>query len=145
MRITWLPWWLRRLLWWETLPPPRPGPMAISNVEEKIMLQYTVNMPPKPDISDLDHREVTVVLDSNPDIRKLPPDTAMFKFHCEPGTQVNITLVDIDTSGNRSERSEPLAFTATDTVPPPVPGGMSIGSVEQIDPVPTPTHKRREE
>jgi len=102
------------------------------------MLEYTVNMPPKPDISDLATREVTILLDAKPDVRKLEPEATTFKFVCEPGVQVNITLVDIDTSGNRSERSDALAFEATDTIPPPVPGGMSVGSVEQVDPTVNP-------
>lgn len=102
------------------------------------MLQYTINMPPKPPISDLAKREVTINLDSESDVRELQPDDATFKFVTDPGVHVECWVVDIDTSGNRSEQSESLAFVATDTVPPPVPGGMSVGKVEQVDPMMNP-------
>jgi len=102
------------------------------------MLKYTVNMPPKPDISDLASREVTINLDAEQDVRSLQPDDATFQFLTDPGVHVECWLVDIDTSGNRSEQSESLAFVASDSVPPPVPGGMSVGKVEQVEPPPSP-------
>jgi hypothetical protein len=102
------------------------------------MLRYTVNMPPKPPIEDLATREVTITLDSNPpDVRSLQPDTATFQFDCERNVNVQIWLVDIDSSGNRSAQSPTLSFVATDTIPPPVPGQLSVATVEQVD-VPPP-------
>ena len=96
-------------------------------------LKYTVQMPPQPAISDLATREVTIALNGEEDVRSLQPDDETFQFICEPGTPVTLWCVDIDTSGNRSEKSPVLAFTATDTVPPPAPGGMAVTSVEQVD------------
>src|SRR5262245_45486504 len=114
------------------LAPARPGPLTIGNTETITMLRYTVQMPPAPAIGDLNVREVVVVLNSAQEVRPLPPTQASFQFDTEPGVSVSITLTDIDTAGNRSAPSAPLAFTATDTVPPPQPGGLSVGSVEQI-------------
>jgi hypothetical protein len=102
-------------------------------MKEAHVLRYTINMPPKPAIADLATREVTIQLNANSSIQNLAPDDATFQFDTDVGVNVSLTLVDIDTSGNRSAPSDPLAFTASDTVPPPVPGQMSVGSVEQID------------
>ena len=97
------------------------------------MLRYTIDMPPKPPITDLASREVTITLNAVADVRTLAPDDASFQFDTDVGVAVSITLVDIDTSGNRSAPSPALSFTATDTVPPPVPGGLAVAQVEQID------------
>jgi hypothetical protein len=97
------------------------------------VLRYTITMPPKPSIGDLATREVTIQLNGVPEVRPLQPDDASFQFDTDPGVSVNITLVDIDTSNNRSAPSQPLAFVAEDTVPPPAPGQLSVGTVEQID------------
>ena len=100
-------------------------------------LKYTVSMPPKPAISDLDTREVTISLNAAEDVKNLKPDETSFQFVTEAGVAVELWCVDIDTSGNRSEKGPVLAFTATDSVPPPAPGGMTVSAVEQVD-VPPP-------
>ena len=97
------------------------------------MLKYTVNMPPVPDISDLATREVTINLDAATDIKSLQPSDATFQFVTNAGVHVKTWCVDIDTSGNRSEPGPALEFDATDTIPPPTPGGMAVASVEQVD------------
>jgi len=133
--IVWLPRWLKRWLRWQIFAPPRPDPLTIQSQKEAHVLRYTIDMPPKPPIADLASREVTIVLDGTSDVRTLMPDDASFQVDTDVGVQVSITLVDIDTSGNRSQPSVPLAFMAQDTVPPPVPGGLAVGKVEQIDDV----------
>jgi hypothetical protein len=97
------------------------------------MLRYTVNMPPRPPIADLATREVTQQLNAETAVRPFPPEAADFTVDAEAGTLVSLSLVDVDTSGNRSDPSAPLSFTATDTVPPPAPGGMAVAKVEQVD------------
>lgn len=97
------------------------------------MLRYTINMPPAPAISDLGSREVTIKLDSATSVKTLMPTDTTFQFDCDRDVNVTLTLVDIDTSGNRSAPSPALNFVATDTVPPPIPGLMSVGDVEQLD------------
>src|SRR5262245_49258840 len=103
------------------------------------MLRYTITLPPAPAIADLAAREATIGLDTVNTVRLLEPVATTFQFDTEPGVAVDITLVDIDTSGNRSAPSPSLAFVASDTVPPPVPGQMAVGSVEQIDTPPPAT------
>ena len=96
------------------------------------MLRYTINMPPAPAISDLDSREVTIKLDAASTVKTLAPTDTSFQFDTDRGVNVTLSLVDIDTSGNRSQPAV-LTFVATDTIPPPVPGQMSVGNVEQLD------------
>jgi len=128
-----LRWLLQWAFWRKWLAPPRPGPLTLGEQREITLLRYTVNLPPAPPITDLATREVTIKQNGAPTIRPLSPDDGSFQFDCAAGTAVELTLVDIDESGNRSDPSGPLAFTATDTVPPPQPGGMNVAGVEQID------------
>src|SRR5215831_11275069 len=136
----WLPRWFRRWLRWLFLAPPQPGPLTIHSQQEATVLRYTIKLPAKPAIADLATREVTIALDAKTDVWALLPDTADFVFDTDVGVLVSITLIDIDTSGNRSAPSPALTFTATDTVPPPVPGGLAVANVEQID---TPPAKKK--
>jgi len=139
-----LPFWLRRLLWWQRVPPPKPGPLAVVSMEEVIVLRYTVNLPPAPPISDLATREVTISLNADVSLQNCEPAAVSFQFDTDAGVAVILSLVDIDTSGNRSDRSDPLSFTASDTVPPPVPGGMSVAGVEQVEAEPKSTKPKRQ-
>lgn len=97
------------------------------------MLRYTIGMPPAPAIGDLATREVNQSLDGVATVRPLTPDVTTFTVDTDKGVAVALFLVDIDTSGNRSQPSETLSFVATDSVPPPVPGGLGVVKVEQID------------
>ena len=96
------------------------------------MLRYTITMPARPPIGDLATREVTIRLNDVAEVRPLPPDAPSFQFDVDVSVSVNITLVDIDTSGNRSAPSSALAFVSKDEIPPPVPGQLAVGFVEQI-------------
>src|SRR5215471_12255361 len=108
-----VPRWLRRWLRWRALAPPRPGPPVAGPVMEVSMLRYSVNMPPRPPIADLATREVTQSLDAVLTVRPFAPDTLTFTVDADAGTQVVLTLTDVDTSGNRSDPSAPLSFVAT--------------------------------
>jgi hypothetical protein len=90
-------------------------------------------MPPAPAIGDLATREINQTLDGTVSVRPFAPDTASFTVDADKGTAIALFLTDIDTSGNRSQPSATLSFVATDTVPPPVPGGLGVTNVEQID------------
>src|SRR5262245_23735810 len=100
--IWWMPRWLVRWLRWGVLAPPIPGPLTVEKQEEARVLRYTINMPPRPPIGDLATREVTIQLNGVPEVRPLPPDAPSFQFDTDVDVAVNITMVDIDTSGNRS-------------------------------------------
>src|SRR5262245_48303923 len=110
----------------------QPGQPTLQSVKEATVLRYTISMPAKPSIGDLANREVTISLNNVPTIRTLHPDDTSFQFDTDDGVNVSIVLVDIDTSGNRSAPSAPLAFTAEDTIPPPTPGALGVSNVEQI-------------
>jgi len=114
------------------LVPPRPGGLTLAKTEQLVMLRYTVNLPPAPNIDDLATREAHISVDGTETIQTLAPDATFFAFDVDRNKSVSLTLVDVDTSGNKSDPSEALAFTSTDTVPPPVPGGMSVAKVEQV-------------
>ena len=59
-------------------------------------LKYTVDMPPKPSISDLATREVTISLNAAEDIKNLNPDDTSFTFITEAGVSAHHFLpVDI--------------------------------------------------
>jgi hypothetical protein len=95
-------------------------------------LKYTINLPPA-GASDVASREVTVVVDAAPpEVTVLPGDAATFVRNFEHGQNVSVTLVDVDAADNRSPPSPALGFTATDTFPPPAPGALAVGDVEQV-------------
>jgi len=125
--------WLRRVFRWQVFPPPQPGPFTISDQKEVNVLRYTINMPPAPAISDLGSREVTIDLDGVQSGMSLKPTDTTFQFDCDRGVNVTLTMVDVDTSGNKSAPGPALTFLSVDNIPPPVPGGMSVALVEQID------------
>jgi hypothetical protein len=100
---------------------------------EKTVLRYTFALPTAPQIDDLDHRELNVTVGENPPVVvNLAPNLTETFYDFDRDMNVNITLVDVDTSGNKSAPSDPLAFKTTDTVPPPQPGGLTVTKVEQV-------------
>lgn len=116
----------------------QPGPITFSIVRETNMadqLGVTLVLPPKsaPDVSN---RELTVTMaGGSPQIIPLTADVNTHEIIVDEGVAVTVALVDIDNAGNRSPDST-LNFTATDTVPPPAPGGVNVTSVREIFPTP---------
>jgi hypothetical protein len=115
------------------LTPPKPKLLTILGVKELTVLRYTFTLPPEPSIDDFDHREANVAIEgSESDVHTIAKGETTFKHDFDRDKNVTITLVDVDTSGNKSAPSEPLTFTTTDTVPPPAPGTLSVQGVEQV-------------
>jgi len=97
-----------------------------------VALKYTINLPPA-GASDVGQREVTTTVNSDPPKTTALPETATtYVDTFQNGDNVSIVLVDVDKAGNRSQPSDPLGFTATDTFPPPKPGELAIGNVEEV-------------
>jgi hypothetical protein len=104
------------------------------------MLRYRITFPPVT-AGDTATREVTTVVTENggepaTTTATYPAADASFEASFNRGAAVTLTLVDIDGDGNRSAASEPFAFTATDTIPPPQPGSFQM---ELIDDGSTPS------
>lgn len=121
---------------WLGIVLPRPAAPVVLRTEVRTVLRYTFGLPPEPGIDDFDHREVEVTVNGSPAAGsplKLPKGSGTTcQFDFDRNVSVSIDLVDVDTTGNKSKPSEPLAFTATDTVPPDQPGAVTIAKVEQV-------------
>lgn len=133
--------------WWETfirlarmkaraflgLVPPKPNALTMTGTEVKTVLRYTFTLPAEPAIDDLAHREANVTVNSGTaEVVTISKGMAQFQKDFDRNALVSITLIDVDTSGNKSVPSDPFSFTATDTVPPPKPGGLSVAAIEQV-------------
>ena len=129
-----LPRWLASFLRRELgLIPPRPAAVTLSGSEVKTVLRYTFTLPPAPAIDDLAGRRALVkVGDADPVVVTLAPTAATFTYDFDRDVAVKVTLRDVDTSGNVSPDGPPLEFVATDTVPPPAPGAVAVGLIEQV-------------
>lgn len=114
--------------------PPKPRAVTIKGTEVVSVLRYHFSLPPAPaGIDDFDHREATVTVDGVArDTVTVAKDATEFTADFDRNVAVSVSLRDVDTSGNKSDPSDPLTFTATDTVPPPKPGELSVSKVEQI-------------
>lgn len=109
--------------------------------ESKMGLVYRV-FPTVPGASDVVSREVE--LKENDSTTYITIDTASKYIDLPPvkrGSAVSVRLRDSDSSGNTSDWSAPLAFTAVDTLIPPVPGFDGVKLVAQVeDPIEPEVH-----
>lgn len=122
--------WVRA---WLGLVPPKPKPVKLGTVKVLTVLRYTFALPPVPAIDDFDHREANVTVGSaEPQVVVLTSGQTEFQQDFDRDVEVSITLVDVDTSNNKSDPSEALEFTTTDTVPPPAPGGLTVSNIQQV-------------
>ena len=90
--------------------------------------------------ADAVSREVSVSVNgAEPVVSTFPPTaTDLGEVSAAQDSTVRVEVVDIDDAGNRSEPAV-LEFVATDTIPPPVPGGLGVlllreESVEDVTP-----------
>ena len=91
------------------------------------MLQFKLQLP-TPTVSDVVAQEVSVTINAgNPIILILTPGSEVVdaQFEGATGAEVATTLVDIDSSDNRSEPRN-LVFVLTDTIAPPQPGEIGL-------------------
>lgn len=127
--------WLRGLRdrirsWWDV--PPRPGRITVSDGVTIMGLKYKATLP-APGASDVTTRKFSITENGEERVTELPGSTTETEFTVARDASVSLKLSDVDGSGNQSPWSEPLDFTATDTVPPPQPGAISIESLGQDD------------
>jgi hypothetical protein len=80
-----------------------------------------------PAVRDVVSREVTVLVDGLYNEPVAYPGNAvnLGQITVPQDSKVIVSVTDVDDAGNRSEPAT-LIFTAVDTVPPPVPGGVSV-------------------
>ncbi len=117
--------------------PPRPHRVIVAAVREITVATFGIKFGlPAVGASDVAKRELTVTVNGGdpPAVttmngQPLLSDEMVFNVN----DVLSVTLVDIDGAGNRSQPSAALAYTVTDTVPPPQPGVLSVGEVRQID------------
>jgi len=95
------------------------------------IISFNVSLPPK-SAPDVVSRELSVKVGDNPaETRVYPPEALVATgFEGPQDIGVQISLVDIDDSGNRSEPSV-LGFLLADLVPPPTPGTLGIVVVQE--------------
>lgn len=97
------------------------------------VLRHTFQCPPVT-VGDLDHWKIHYTVNGGSDTHvEVPAADLTFQLDFTAGDAVSITASGVDKAGNEGEESDPLAFTAKDTFPPPKPGELGITNVEQID------------
>lgn len=90
------------------------------------VLTYAISAAPVVD-GDVVSRELSVVVDGLERPVVSFPGTAvdLGTVDAPQDSEVVLRLVDVDDAGNRSEAAE-VVFTAVDTLPPAVPGGLGV-------------------
>ena len=94
--------------------------------------------------ADAVSREVSLVIDGAEPVVTVyaPTEENLGSVTVPQNAKVTVSVVDVDDAGNRSEPAV-LSFTATDTLPPPVPGAVSVTlvseeSIPDVAPAPEP-------
>lgn len=125
--------WLRgRLRAWLGLAPRKPGSLTLRDVRRLTVLRVTINLPTAT-ASDLGTREFHATVNGTPQPdQALPAAATEAAFDCDANAACEVWLVDVDTSGNRSEESEHLAFVAADVFAPGKPGELGVKEITQI-------------
>lgn len=82
--------------------------------------------------SDAVSREVSLVINGAEPVVTVyaPTEVNLGSVTVPQDSEVVISVVDVDDAGNRSEPAV-LSFTATDTLPPPAPGSVSVTLVSE--------------
>lgn len=87
-----------------------------------------------PGAADTEQRKLHVTVNDQPEIvYDLPATAREATLDLQRDDAVSCYLVDVDSSGNVSQPSPILAFTAIDTVPPPPPAAPVVNEVTQTD------------
>ncbi len=126
----------------KTIPPGPLGYKIVGEIPKKgeemaDIIVYDVNLPALDVPNDVVSRELTVVTGGETTVHNVgPADTVVAGLQAEQDATVDLTLVNIDDSGNRSGPSL-FSFVAVDTIAPPVPGNLGVVIVDEvIDPSP---------
>lgn len=114
----------------------RLGPVGFKITNERNenmadMIQFKVNLPPKAAPDVVSRELVVVIANGDPDVRVLDAEASEVAGYEGPqDSTVNVSLVDVDDSGNRSEAST-VDFVLVDLVPPPMPGELGVVVVDE--------------
>lgn len=98
-------------------------------------LQYVVNVNPEPPGADVVSRNLSVFV--NGSLQQVvscgPMDSAFPPVSVPQGANIRFEVTNVDDGGNSSPPAT-LDFTATDTIPPPQPTGVSFNLVSESGP-----------
>ena len=95
-------------------------------------IKATIQLPP-PGSSDVAKREVYVSVNGQAEtFVELDKTATIFEYTGEANDEVDVWLVDVDETGNRSEQSDALLVTLADTFPPPKPAPLIVTNMEQV-------------
>lgn len=86
--------------------------------------------------SDVDFRELTILVkgDAEGAVKKFQPEEPSSQFVVPTGTEVTVSLVDVDRSGNRSlPRVQEILALVPDVTPPHLPGELGVTMTEIPD------------
>lgn len=86
--------------------------------------------------NDVDFRELTILVKGETEgaVKKFGPEEPSSQFMVPTGTEVTVTLVDVDKSGNRSlPRQQNIVALVPDITPPHMPGELLVTLVEVPD------------
>lgn len=110
--------------------PPQPGPINAILKEEPMagVLVYDVQLPPLAE-ADVSLRKLTVKVGDVSEEFELENERTSFEIKVPQGSDVSLSLVNIDDAGNVSPASE-QSFLAQDTIPPDAPG--AFGSITLV-------------
>jgi hypothetical protein len=113
-------------------PPARPGPLRAHLLrEEGTMLIYGITVEPPSDPDEVVGRKLTVEVNGTTrETLAVAQDATELEIAFEAEDVVVLTLTDVDEAGNEAS-SEPLSFTAADTLPPDAPGPLSARLIRE--------------
>lgn len=116
------------------------GKLEYKLIEENEMgLVYNVFLPAN-ETPDVVKRTLKVSVDGVDKLVEVEPSVSLVTLDpIKDNSSVVLTLQDTDDAGNVSEWSEPLSFTALDTIVPSAPGKISVKLISEVaDPAPAP-------
>jgi hypothetical protein len=120
------------------LGPPMPGPVKlfVRSEEPMSVLVFSLSLPPA-GAPDVVKRELSIKIgDAAPTVTELDGGQVLVEGLRGPqDAALEVSLIDIDDAGNRSE-ARVQQFALKDTVAPPEPGEMSLKVTgEEADPI----------
>lgn len=106
--------------------PAMPGIITLQVTEETKMLKFKLVLP-APGAADVVSRELSVkIADADAALIELAADALEADgYEGQDNAAVEVSLVDVDDAGNRSE-ARVQSFTLTDTIAPPVPSEIGL-------------------
>jgi hypothetical protein len=128
------------IVWWLTGGVAPPEALEVQQTGRDLMadvLVYKVSVGPVVD-ADVVERQLAVVVDGleQPESRKVFPASAtdLGEIRVPQDASVELSLVDVDDAGNRSEPAV-FEFVAVDTLPPAAPGAFGVTLVAEEEQV----------